>query len=248
MAGADPKTDYENWNEEMAERYNPDEYHHHPNWIIRSIENWRTQKVIQYLDVQAGERLVDLGCGAGNMLEQLPTHGQRWGVDLSTFLLNKAAKRLGVTWEDPGQAPLQPTDAPIRLVRGNLQALPEGLTEGGLFDKALCSEVIEHVPDPKLALRQACSLLRPGATFVISVPDEGKIDQIKGLLIKARLLHRLFPDLPEKMEDEWHLHHFDLATLRETTKGLPLREIKRAAIPSRLMPLRWVVAYERTAD
>ena len=248
MAGPDPKTDYENWNEEMAERYNPDEYHHHPNWIIRSIEHWRTQKVLRFLHVQAGERVVDLGCGAGNMLDLLPKSSQRWGVDLSTFLLNKAAKRLGVQWEDPQEKPLGESDATVRLVRGNLQALPQGIGQAGLFDKALCSEVIEHIPDPRLALSEACKLLRPGATFVVSVPDEGTIDQIKGLLIKARLLHRLFPDLPEKMEDEWHLHHFDLKTLRKTMEGLPLREKRRAAIPSRLIPLRWVVAYERIAD
>ena len=245
MVALDPKTDFESWNEVMAERYDPDHYHHHPNRIVRTIEGWRTRKVLRFLNVQANERVVDLGCGAGNMLEMLPEKAERWGVDLSTFLLDKASKRLGVPWEDPSKVTLQPTAKKTRLVRGNLQALPPVISEFGLFDKALCSEVIEHLPDPHLALAEACTLLRPGATFVISVPDERRIDQIKGALKKVRLLHRLFPDLPEKMEDEWHLHCFDLQTLRKTVAGLPLKEKRCAGIPGRLMPLRWVVSYER---
>lgn len=248
MVALDPKTDFERWNEVMAERYDPDHYHHHPNRIVRTIEGWRTRKVLRFLDVQAGERVVDLGCGAGNMLEMLPQTAERWGIDLSTFLLEKASKRLGVSWEDPSKERLHSKSANTRLVHGNLQAIPPGIAEHGLFDKALCSEVIEHLPDPRLALSEACTLLRPGATFVISVPDERRIDKIKGLLKKARLLHRLFPDLPEKMEDEWHLHCFDLPTLRDTVAGLPLREKRCAGIPSRMMPLRWVVSYERLLD
>jgi 2-polyprenyl-3-methyl-5-hydroxy-6-metoxy-1,4-benzoquinol methylase len=250
MVALDPKTDFENWNEVMAKRYDPDLYHHHPNRIVRTIEGWRTQKVLRFANVQAGERVVDLGCGAGNMLEMLPSDAERWGIDLSTFLLDKAAQRLGVAWEDPSKADLDTRDgdSTTRLVRGNLQALPETIRAQGLFDKAICSEVIEHLPDPGLALAQACTLLRPGATFVISVPDEKRIDQIKGALKKMRLLHRLFPALPEKMEDEWHLHCFDLPTLRKTVEGLPLREIRRAGIPNRFVSLRWVVAYERLSD
>ncbi len=248
MVALDPKKDFENWNEVMAERYDPDQYHHHPNRIIRSIEGWRTRKVLRFLNVQENERVIDLGCGAGNMLEMLPTNSERWGLDLSTFLLNKASQRLGVDWEDSSDSPLKESDASVRLVRANLQSIPSSVQESGLFDKALCSEVIEHLPDPHLALSEACKLLRPGATFVISVPDERRIDFLKGLLIKARLLNKLFPDLPEKMEDEWHLHCFDLATLRKTIEGLPLVEKRKAAIPSRLMPLRWVVSYERLAD
>jgi 2-polyprenyl-3-methyl-5-hydroxy-6-metoxy-1,4-benzoquinol methylase len=248
MVSLDPNTDFENWNEVMAERYDPDHYHHHPNLIVRTIEGWRTRKVLRYLNVKAGERVVDLGCGAGNMLEMLPKDSERWGVDLSTFLLDKASKRLGVPWKDPNSGEKTDSNQAVHLIRGNLQCLPSQIKAEGLFDKALCSEVIEHLPDPELALSQACTLLRPGATFVISVPDERRIDQIKGALKKIRLLHRIFPDLPEKMEDEWHLHCFDLPSLRKIVSALPLKEVRCAAIPSRIMPLRWVVAYEKKPE
>ena len=42
--------------------------------------------------------------------------------------------------------------------------------ESGSFDVALCAEVLEHVPEPILAVREIVRTLRPGGKLLISAP------------------------------------------------------------------------------
>ncbi len=46
-------------------------------------------------------------------------------------------------------------------------ALPFG---DGIFDGVICTEVLEHVPEPELALREIFRVLRPGGLAYITVP------------------------------------------------------------------------------
>lgn len=38
------------------------------------------------------------------------------------------------------------------------------------FDAVLCTEVLEHIPDPIAALKEFCRLLRPGGELILSAP------------------------------------------------------------------------------
>ncbi len=38
------------------------------------------------------------------------------------------------------------------------------------FDAILCAEVLEHVPEPELALREFARILRPGGTLILTAP------------------------------------------------------------------------------
>ncbi len=40
----------------------------------------------------------------------------------------------------------------------------------GYFDAVLCTEVLEHVPDPVLALKEICRIVRPGGQIILTVP------------------------------------------------------------------------------
>lgn len=52
-------------------------------------------------------------------------------------------------------------------VQGNAADLP---LRGATFEAVLCSEVLEHVPDPRPVLREAHRVLVPGGRLIICVP------------------------------------------------------------------------------
>lgn len=100
------------------------------------------------------EAFLDAGCGDGRYLaalaDELP--GRRAGVDLSARILETARARV---------------EADFR--RASLEQLPFG---DGEFDLLLCTQVIEHVPDPGRAVAELARVLRPGGTLVISTDNE----------------------------------------------------------------------------
>lgn len=97
-------------------------------------------------------RLLELGCGPGRMLEALDEAGpaaEIIGIDLSPFLLERAAKRNEMAL------------APTRVVHGNVEALPFG---DGFFDAAIATHLFGHLPKEVVerAMAEAYRVVRPG--------------------------------------------------------------------------------------
>jgi SAM-dependent methyltransferase len=42
----------------------------------------------------------------------------------------------------------------------------------GSFDRVLCTEVLEHIPDDRATIREIVRVVRPGGTAAVSVPDQ----------------------------------------------------------------------------
>jgi len=217
------------WNEEMARKYNPEAYHLRSNRLIRWIERRRVKAILQFLNPDRQDNVLEVGCGAGNMLEQIPA-GQLHGIDLSTFLLKKSQSRLA--------------QRRARLVLADAEHLPFA---SGQFGRLVCTEVLEHVPDPCQVVSEMARVATADAVLVISVPNERWISWAKGVIrtlgLSRWLLHGGSKDTynsPDKMTDEWHLHSFDLALLRKILENILLiRQTK--AIPLGFVPLRYVV-------
>ena len=103
-------------------------------------------------DFPAGYRVLEIGCGGGNllpMLQKVCVHGHVIGVDLYHDALKLARRR---------------TDVP--LVRADIEQLPfvEPFEVIGLFD------VIEHLPNDVAMLTRIRDMLRPGGRAVMTVP------------------------------------------------------------------------------
>ncbi|MBA3950163.1 MAG: class I SAM-dependent methyltransferase [Acidobacteria bacterium] len=66
--------------------------------------------------------------------------------------------------------PQAPAGGRVRhtAVRGDLQRLPFAPAS---FDCALCTEVLEHVPDDRLAVSELARVLRAGAILLVTVPS-----------------------------------------------------------------------------
>jgi len=99
-------------------------------------------------------RLLDVGCGAGRMLELLaPRAEQAVGVDLSPAMLGVARAQLE-------QAGLRN----VQLRQGDIYALP---VEAGAFDLAVVHQVLHYLDTPARALREAARALAPNGRLIV---------------------------------------------------------------------------------
>lgn len=224
--------DFTRWNEEMTQKYDSEDYHLRSNFFIRWIEQRRVKAILAFLDTGKNDAVLEAGCGAGMVLSQIPA-GQLIGIDLSGYILQKARRRLA--------------DRKALFIQANAEHLPLG---NGRFQKILCTEVIEHVMEPAHLAHELARLAADDATVVITIPNEALIDRIKSLIGKLGLNRWLLSGATGQETgnvydspggpNEWHLHHFDLALLRQVVAdSLIIHEVK--AIPFRILPIRYVV-------
>src|SRR5262249_59620157 len=85
--------EFKSWNDAMVEKYDVEQFHDHPSPLIRYIERKRVRRILALLAARPGDRVLEVGCGAGNILAQI-AGDRRCGIRLAESLLAKAARRL----------------------------------------------------------------------------------------------------------------------------------------------------------
>jgi ubiquinone/menaquinone biosynthesis C-methylase UbiE len=115
----------------------------------------RCETVVEFLDAREDDLILDCGCGYGFTLRVLSalTEARLVGLDFSNERVQNARTKL-------------PADM-TTFVQGSAMELPFA---GGSFDKAVCSEVLEHLPDDRAALHELFRIIKPGGTLVVTVP------------------------------------------------------------------------------
>ena len=116
-------------------------------WLVGAMEE----------RVAPGDRILDLGCGTGDLARQLARDGLRvTACDISAQMLAHAALA------DPDQtvewAALDP----------GWRLLP---FPAATFGAVMASSVLEYVDDPAVVLRECARILRPGGIAFCTVPD-----------------------------------------------------------------------------
>jgi len=210
--------DYAAWNEEMVRRYDIERYYAQSHPLIRWLERRRLDLLAALAAAAPGERVLEVGCGAGHVLAGFP-QARRVGIDLSATMLGWARRRLGPA---------------VPLYRASADALPFAQ---GAFDVVLCTEVLEHTPDPDAVLRELLRVAGSGGRVVVSIPNENRIDAAKRALAGVPGLRALLRTLASE-DNEWHLHRMDMPFLRRMCDGVGRIECVRA-LPWAILPLRY---------
>ncbi len=141
-----------------------------------------TRVVLARLDAQAGERILDVGCGTGLLLERLRRgvpDARLAGVDPVPEMLTLAHRRLPASAVD------------LRLAAA--ERLP---FDDGSFDAVVSASVFHYVRRPVAALSEMRRVLRPGGRLVITDWSGDSLTcQLIGIYLrsKRRALHRIYP-------------------------------------------------------
>ena len=156
------------------------------------------QLIRPYLKV--GSQLLEIGCGAGNLLLQATVRGSYpVALDLSMQALTFVRSRLEEA-QSSNEAP-----GGFACIQAFGEALP---WEDESFDCILMSEVIEHLEMPQISVREAVRVLSPGGRLLITTPNYRSFWPLMEWTVD-----RL--NMAPKMAGEQHISRFHLSSLKQ---------------------------------
>jgi SAM-dependent methyltransferase len=120
------------------------------------------------LGLKSGDKILDLGCGFGRHAFEAARRGASVvALDAGRDEVEGVAATFAAMVE---AGELSPENLHVAAVQGDALAIP---FPDGTFDRVICSEVLEHIPDDLGAMRELARVLRPGGTMAITVPRFG---------------------------------------------------------------------------
>ena len=128
--------------------------------LVRQAQYWRDSLILRNLDYRAGESLLEVGCGAGavlNILREAFPGLKLAGIDLEDKQIKYAKNYLDCF--NLGNVDLRVGDA---------AKLP---WQDNYFNRIYAIWFMEHLPNPLKVLHEARRVLKPGGTITITETD-----------------------------------------------------------------------------
>ncbi len=121
-------------------------------WHFEALHDHVRRALVKY-HLAANADLLDAGCGTGGLLKKMGNwwpEAKRQGLDYSPLAVQFTRQRV---------------DCPV--VEGSITALPFA---DARFDAITSIDVLYHIEQPAIALREFARCLRPGGLVVLNVP------------------------------------------------------------------------------
>ena len=147
------------------------------NPIVDYEQEERAGGILAYLNPQAGELILDVGCGNARDLIPILIKGSKVvGVDISPQMIEEARHEL----ESSALSGYE-----LKVGDATHLDFPDAY-----FDKVIASEMIEHIPDWQKALSEMHRVLKPSGEIVISTPNRHSWYGFDRYVIFEKILHK----------------------------------------------------------
>jgi ubiquinone/menaquinone biosynthesis C-methylase UbiE len=128
------------------------------DWMSDGWFNAQTGEIIKGVPIQPEQTVIDVGCGDSGFIGFVAERGA------AVILIDRDARRLAST---EARVKLSPARG-CHAVQSDCDPIP---LRDGIGDLVICTEVLEHVPDPVKFLNEVIRVAKPGAQLLVSVPD-----------------------------------------------------------------------------
>lgn len=169
-------------NLKVFERKKFDDYEQNPS----IFDACRQQEIDETLRSIAGDRLLDIGCGTGNVLRRAKKHFRVCcGMDLSSSFMRELRRR----------------EPALRLAVAEAEWLPY---RSESFDAVSMYALLHHLVDYRTALREAHRVLKPGGALYIDHDPNYFFGRFYHIYYRLRYLGRPGFGDEDTEASEWH--------------------------------------------
>jgi cyclopropane fatty-acyl-phospholipid synthase-like methyltransferase len=187
----------------------------------------RLNQAFALAEVRAGMRILDVGCGRGEILLHCARLGaDAYGIDYAEAAV-QLSRKLALAKASPGQLPQgeKEIEGKIGVYRSDAKHLP---FPAGYFDRVLMLDIVEHLYPSELhrALLEVRRVLTPEGRLIVHTAPNRWYDQFAYPIV--RLVRRLmgqgdrYPRNPRALNvavnTEVHVNEQDILSLRRTLK------------------------------